>query len=127
MSEVSAVLFARDHAKVARFYREAIGLVYIAGDDDHSVLNCSGFELIIHQIPKHVLGECNPDSAPTRREHGRIRLNLPVDNMDVARSIAAQLGGQVDDAPPGWAPKNANFYLGYDSEGNVFKLSERTS
>jgi len=126
MSEVSAVLFARDHAKVARFYREALGLVYTSGDDDHSVLNCSGFELVIHQIPKHVLKESNPAPATGRREHGRIRLNLPVDNMGVARSIATQLGGQVDDAPPGWALEDANFYLGHDPEGNVFKLSERT-
>ena len=125
MSEVSAVLFAIDHAKVARFYREAIGLIYTAGNDDHSVLSRGGFELTVHQIPKHHLDESNADGAPARRGNGRIRLDFLVDSVEAARSAAAKFGGQVDDVPPGWAPKDANFYLGHDPEGNVFKLSER--
>lgn len=124
MSEVSAVLFAKDHAKVARFYREALGLSHTEGDDEHSVLNCRGFDLVVHQIPKHYLDELGPDKPPAQRGNGSIRLNFPVDSIDAARSIAEKLGGRVDDAPPEWAPKDANFYLGHDPEGNVFKLSE---
>ena len=125
MSEVSAVLFAKDHTTVARFYREALGLTRTAGDEDHSVLNCSGFDLVVHQIPKQYLDEGNREETPARRENGPIRLDFPVDSVDAARSIAATLGGQVDDLSPAWAPRDANFYLGHDPEGNIFKLSER--
>jgi catechol-2,3-dioxygenase len=124
MSEVSAVLFAKDHAKVARFYREALGLICTASDDDHSVLNCNGFDLVVHQIPKQHLEESNQE-MPVRRGNGRVRLDFPVDSIEAARSIAATLGGRVDDLPPAWAASDANFYLGHDPEGNVFKLSER--
>jgi hypothetical protein len=30
----------------------------------------------------------------------------------------------VDDAPPEWAARDANFFLGYDPEGNVFGVSQ---
>lgn len=122
---VSATLFARDHAKVAKFYCEALGLVRTGGDDDHSVLNCSGFDLVVHQIPRQYLDEGDREETPVRRGDGPVRLDFPVDSIDTARSVAAALGGCVDDSPPAWAPRDASFCLGHDPEGNVFKLSER--
>jgi catechol 2,3-dioxygenase-like lactoylglutathione lyase family enzyme len=127
MSEVRAVLFAKDHTKVARFYREALGLIFTAGDEDHSVLNCRGFELVVHQIPKQYLNESSREEIPVRRENSPIRLDFPVDSIDSARSLAATLGGRVDDSPPAWAPRDAKFCLGHDPEGNVFKLIEHES
>jgi predicted enzyme related to lactoylglutathione lyase len=123
--EVSAVLFAKDHARLAAFYRDALGFVFTGGDEDHSVLNCSGFDLIVHQIPKHLLDEPKVEGVPTPRKHGAFRLNVPVDSIETARSRAASLGGQVDDVPPPWAAPDGNIYLGHDPEGNVFKLSQR--
>lgn len=125
MHSVSAALFAEDHEKVAKFYREALGLSSATGDADHSVLTCDGFELVVHQIPKHYLTESGRNEEPARRAEGRIRLAFPVDSIAAARTKAAELGGAVDDEPPPWAPRDTNFYLGHDPEGNVFKLSER--
>lgn len=125
MSEVSAVLFARDHAKVAAFYREALGFTCTASDDEHSLLNCEGFDLIVHQIPKDILDQCKTEDVPRRRASSPIRLNFPVDNIESARSIAASFGGQVDDLPPPWASGDVNIYLGHDPEGNVFRVSQR--
>lgn len=125
MHSVSAVLFAEDHENVARFYREALGLVLTTGDADHSILSCGGFELVVHQVPRHQPTRSGGNEGPARRAEGRIRLDFPVDSIAAARTKAAELGGTVDDAPPPWAPRDANFYLGHDPEGNVFKLSER--
>jgi len=125
LSDVSAVLFARNHEKVARFYQEALGLAQAKSDQDHTVLNCSGFELIVHQIPAEILADCKIEDPCARRNNGAIRLNFPVDSIDKARSAALSLGGQVDAAPPPWAGNDANFFLGVDPEGNVFKISER--
>ena len=124
MAGVSAVLFAKDHTVVARFYREALGLVCTASGDDHVVLNCHGFDLVIHQIPGQYLhNNSNADQA-VKRGNGPLRLDFPVDSIETTRSIAATLGGKVDDTPPPWAGPDANIYLGHDPEGNVFKLSE---
>lgn len=124
-SKVSAVLFAKDQARVAIFYREALGLTCTGSDEDHSVLTCDGFDLIVHQIPKHIADGCVIDQPPRRRVEGAIRLNFPVDSIEAARSIAASLGGQLDDSPPAWARGDTNTCLGHDPEGNVFKVSQR--
>ena len=125
MSEVSAVLFAKDHAKVARFYSEALGFARISGDAEHSVLNCQGFDLIVHQIPGQFLEPGNDNDAPGRRDNGPIRLDFPVRSIEDSRTIAARLGGRLDASPPPWAPADANFRLGHDPEGNVFRVIER--
>ncbi|MGC3981421.1 MAG: VOC family protein [Steroidobacteraceae bacterium] len=124
--EVSAVLFARDKSRVAAFYRDVLGLICTAEDEDHSVLNCRGFDFIVHQIPKHLLAECSVEEESRRKENGSIRLNYPVVSIEKVRTLAASLGGHVDVAPPDWAPRDANFFLGHDPEGNVFKISEQS-
>ncbi|HKE96034.1 MAG TPA: VOC family protein [Povalibacter sp.] len=125
--EMSAVLFARNHARVATFYREALGLTCTVSDTDYSALNCSGFDLIVHQIPRHLLAECSTEESAQRRTGGSIRLNFPVDSVTAARTRAAALGGQVDDQPPPWAAGDTSFFLGSDPEGNVFGISERSA
>ena len=123
-STVSAVLFAKDQQRVTAFYRDALGLVSSSGDRDHSVLLCGSFELVVHQIPGNESGHVT-ETAVQRREHAAIRLEFQVDNIAAARAKARSLGGRIDDAPPAWAPRHANYYLGHDPEGNVFKLSPR--
>lgn len=123
MSKVSAVLFVRDHVKVAAFYRDALGFARTAGDADHTALDCLGFELTIHQIPRRFLDESPSSGAPERRERSAIRLNFPMLDIAAARPRAASLGGKIDDAPPPWAARDANFFLGHDPEGNVFALT----
>jgi len=49
-SNVSAVLFVKELKRVAEFYIQALGMNCSFSDDHHCVLNCSGFELIVHQF-----------------------------------------------------------------------------
>jgi hypothetical protein len=128
--EVSAVLFATDKNRVARFYRDALGFDCTMEDEHHSVLNCRGFDLIVHQIPRQHLDdsetrETGEEKEVRERPLNPIRLNYPVDDIQVARSKAMKLGGRVHDEPPAWAAPDANVFLGSDPEGNVFKLSQR--
>jgi hypothetical protein len=37
------------------------------------------------------------------------------------------LGGDIDGHPPSWAERGANFFLGYDPEGNVFGVSQEAA
>jgi predicted enzyme related to lactoylglutathione lyase len=124
-SVVNAVLFARDHVKVAAFYRDTLGGVCTLSDIDHTVLNMGGFELVIHQIPGELATSMSTDKPPRRRERAAIKLCFSVDNVAISRSTAASLGGQVDDLPPQWASLGSSTYLGYDPEGNVFQVTQR--
>jgi predicted enzyme related to lactoylglutathione lyase len=117
------VLFAKDLKGVAAFYHKALGMKVALSDEYHSVLDCRGFELIVHQIPKHIADSITIDRPPTRRVSGTIRLDYPVKNIEESRKTARSLGGGIDDAPPPWADRNASFYFGFDPEGNQFGVS----
>jgi hypothetical protein len=122
---VTAVLFAKNFQKLADFYSHALGFQCTHGDEDHAILNCRGFELIVHQIPKHIADQIVIAQPPERRTSGAVRLDYPVQNIEHSRTMARSFGGAIDDAPPGWADRNANFFFGYDPEGNQFGVSQQ--
>lgn len=121
---VSATLFVQDLTRVSVFYAQALGMTQTQGDEHHVILNCRGFNLIVHQIPQHLAAGITSAQPPHRRVDGALRLNFPVRSIAETRRLARSLGGEVDDTPPAWAGPNANTFLGHDPEGNVFKLSE---
>jgi predicted enzyme related to lactoylglutathione lyase len=122
-ANVSAVLFVKDLKRVSAFYAQALGMSCTHSDAHHSILNCRGFNFIVHQIPPHLADEIVIEQPPHRRAEGALRLSFPVQDVTETRRLARSLGGDVDDAPPAWADPNANTFLGYDPEGNVFKIS----
>ena len=74
--KAGAVLFAKDHANLARFYTEAMRLTPVSRDADHIVLACEGFRLVVHQIPSAIADEIKIDTPPRRRESGAIKVVL---------------------------------------------------
>ena len=125
VSQVRAVLFAKDLERVAAFYAGALAMTRTFGDKDHVVLECDGFRLIVHQIPKHIAEQIEVKQPPARRTTGAIRLDYPVSSLESSRTLARSFGGDIDDAPPAWAERGANFYFGHDPEGNQFGVSAR--
>jgi predicted enzyme related to lactoylglutathione lyase len=117
---VSAVLFVKDLEKAADFYSTALGMVVVGSDEHHSVLSCHGFDLVVHRIPEHIARSITLAQPPARRVGGAIRLDFPVESVEKSRAKARTLGGAIDEAPPEWADKAANLFLGYDPEGNLF-------
>jgi predicted enzyme related to lactoylglutathione lyase len=126
-ASVGAVLFAKDHPRVAAFYIDALGMRCLAQDPYHSRLDCRGFELIVHQIPQPMADGIVIEQPPKRRVSGAIRLDYPVESLAASRRAARSVGGDIDDAPPEWAERDANFFLGYDPEGNQFGVEERSA
>jgi len=124
MNVVSAVLFAHDARRLARFYVDVFAAELLAQDEHHAALDVHGFRLVVHQIPSHLNVE-EIRNPPLRREQTAIRLNYPVSDVVKARMAAKSLGGQIDERPPGWAEPQSRFFLGFDPEGNVFGVSSR--
>ena len=125
VKSLRAVLFVKELDKVTAFYVGALGMASSSGDKDHTVLQCDGFELVVHRIPTPIAETIVITQPPVRRVWGAIRLDLPVPSVSDARRLARSLGGDIDDAPPQWAGPKANFFLGYDPEGNQFGVSAR--
>jgi hypothetical protein len=124
-SHVSAVLFATHLSKVAEFYVEVFGPRVSHSDADHVALEFGGFNLLIHQIPKHLIDSTPTERPLERRERGAIRLDFPLDDLPHGRREASRLGGAIDPLPPPWAGADQRFFLGYDPEGNVFGVKLR--
>src|SRR5262252_9329660 len=95
-SSVRAVLFVKDLQKVAAFYSGALGMERGLSDQDHSILKCQGFELIVHQIPKHIADGITIEQPPRRRVTGAVRLDFPVQSISDSRKRARSLGGDID-------------------------------
>ena len=124
-ARVRAVLFAKDLGRVSVFYVGALGMTRVSGDEEHAVLDCDGFELVVHQIPKQIADTIVVTQPPVRRVWGALRLDYPVASIDSSRRLARSLGGDIDAAPPPWAGGDASLFFGYDPEGNQFGVRQR--
>jgi len=120
--KAGAVLFAKDHANLARFYTEAMGLTPLSRAADHIVLACEGFRLVVHQIPSAIADEIKIDSPPRRRESGAIKLSFAVDSLEHVRTAVAALGGTVDPVASEWSDGETTTCIGHDPEGNTFNV-----
>ena len=127
VNRIRAALFAKDLNRVAEFYSEALGMERGKWDECHAVLERSGFELIIHQVPAHIASGIQVQQPPIRREGGTVRLDYPVESLERSRVLANSFGGEIDTVPPPWAERDVNFFLGTDPEGNVFGVSQQAS
>jgi Glyoxalase-like domain len=120
----SAVVFAKDIAKLARFYMEIAEMTEVYKDKDHVVLDEEGFQLVIHCIPKKIAAQIHIAEPPEVREDTPIKFCLPVSAIDVARKKANELGGKVGPKSKEWEARGFRACDGFDPEGNVFQVRE---
>lgn len=120
--KVGAVVFAKDYAGLTRFYVEAMGLTLRHQHDDHAVIVCEGFSLVIHQIPGDIAATITIDRPPRRREKGTIKLSFAVDSLERVRQSVAALGGIVDPPETEWSDDESITCKGHDPEGNTFNV-----
>jgi predicted enzyme related to lactoylglutathione lyase len=120
--KAGAVLFAKDHISLTRFYVEAFGLTALDRGDDHAVLGCEGFRLVVHQIPADAASGVKIDTPPRRREGAAIKLCFAVESLERVRRTVAALGGTLDPSEAEWTDSESTTCKGHDPEGNVFNV-----
>lgn len=120
----SAVIFAKDVAALALFYREVVGMTEVNRDHEKVVLDEPGFQLVIHGIPENIAKTIAISNPPEVREEMPIKICLPVITIESARQKAATLGGHVAAKTQEWSAKGFRACDGYDPEGNVFQVRE---
>ena len=120
----SAVLFAKDVAALALFYREVAGMTEVNSDQDKVVLDEQGFQLVIHGIPESVAASISISTPPEVREETPIKICIPVMTIEAARQKAATLGGQVAAKAQEWSARGFRACDANDPEGNVFQVRE---
>ncbi len=120
----STVIFAKDVAAVARFYREVVPMAQVLEDQHHVVLDAEHFQLVIHGIPKQIAAQIHITVPPEVREDTAIKPCLPVDSIEQARLKAQELGGLIGPKAKEWEARGFRACDGHDPEGNVFQVRE---
>src|SRR6185503_12891572 len=93
-SRPGAVIFTRDHRRLAKFYEAVTDLPISYSDESISVLRSDTFELLIHAIPH----EPPVDEPPSPREDCYIKPFFPVESLAEVRERAAAHGGRLRSA-----------------------------
>lgn len=120
----AAVLFVSDVPRVTRFYQSVAAMTLLHADADHAVLECMGFQLIVHAMRGAPEGDVPADGGPALREDSYTKLCYPVQNLATARGMAATLGGSVQPPEREWSARGFRACDGADPEGNVFQVRE---
>jgi predicted enzyme related to lactoylglutathione lyase len=118
-----ALVYAKDLARVSKFYEEVLQMRRVLDDADHHVLESPDLQLIVHAIPAHIAATIAIESPPEPREEAAIKLFFTVASFADASAVAASLGGMLYEqewAGPGFKVRN-----GCDPEGNILQLRER--
>ena len=122
MTQAGAVIFATKYKNLSEFYSTTINLKITKMDEVHAVLESDVFQLVIHQIPDDLAISIQLDSPPHRREDNPIKLVFVVNNIDRARKLMSEIGGELDGPEKEWEYEGHVVCDGNDPEGNVFQL-----
>jgi predicted enzyme related to lactoylglutathione lyase len=120
----SAVIFAKNIAKLAHFYSAVVGMTEVLCDKDHIVLDAECFQLVVHGIPQPIAEQIQISEPPQVREDMPIKICLPVQSIEQARLRATELGGNVGTKAKEWDARGFRACDGHDPEGNVFQVRE---
>jgi len=119
-----AVVFAKDMARVARFYEELLAMAVVQSERDHIVLESAHCQLVIHAIPKEIADSIVISTPPERRTEMPIKLFFYVDSISDARTKAQALGGELNPPNSEWEARGFRACDGADPAGNVLQLRE---
>lgn len=120
MPSPAGVIFVDDVARIAAFYQAVVGMNVVHADNDHVVLEVTGFQLTVHALAPP--SRDRADLAYPTREDSYIKLCFPVADLARARSTAARLGGELWPPDREWQARGFRACDGRDPEGNVFQL-----
>jgi catechol 2,3-dioxygenase-like lactoylglutathione lyase family enzyme len=118
------VIYAKDPARVARFYEEVTGLRVIERDEAFILLEGAGVELVVHAIPAEIASTFEIAVPPERRDDGTIKPCFTVTDLLRARQRALVVGGLLDPAASEWTWRGLRHCNGHDPEGNVIQLRQ---
>lgn len=119
-----AVLYAKDLHRLVQFYTAVAGLDVQKIERAYVVLGSEPSQLVIVRIPKRIAAAIQITTPPKRRENTPIKLVFAAEDIAIARSRAAELGGTMNAVEREWNFEGAKVCDGCDPEGNVFQIRE---
>jgi predicted enzyme related to lactoylglutathione lyase len=119
-----AVIFAKDPARVAKFYEDLVPMTVTRREPDHVVLESPVAQLVVHAIPRQIADSIEIASPPERRTQTPIKLFFAVESLAGVRARAAALGAALDAPEREWEWEGCRICDGHDPEGNVVQFRQ---
>jgi predicted enzyme related to lactoylglutathione lyase len=119
-----AIVYAKDIARLARFYAAVADLEIVHEVDDHVVLESETCELVVVAIPAATAARIVISTPPVRRESTAFKLSFAVDSLAQARAAAAAAGGELNPPEKEWDFQGMRVCDACDPEGNMIQLRE---
>ncbi len=119
-----AIVYAKDVARLARFYAAVADLEIVHEVTDHSVLESETHELVIVAIPAATAARIVIATPPVRRENTAFKLSFAVPSLAEARATSGAAGGELNPPEKEWDFQGMRVCDGCDPEGNMIQLRE---
>lgn len=120
----SIVLWVEDLASAKTFYRELLAAKIL--DDSATFVRVASEinEVLLHIVPEQYReGVASPVQV---REEATIKPIFSVASIASARQAVAELTGRVNDPDTEQIYADSRYCDGFDTEGNVFQVAERS-
>lgn len=124
LNKPSAVIFAKNLAKLVSFYEQLVPMTVLHSYQDYTVLDSQTMQLVIHAIPPQFAEQLDITEPPELRTNMPIKLCIPVASLATARATAANVGGQLYAPEQEWQAGSFRACDGYDPEGNIIQFRE---
>ena len=121
-ASMSVVVYAKDIARVAEFYRLTLGVSSIEEAGGFIMLAGNGVELSVVRIPEQLASTIVIANPPVVRESTPVKLSFLVPRLDAVRAAATATGGGLDPLDSAWSWRGMLHLDGFDPEGNVVQF-----
>jgi predicted enzyme related to lactoylglutathione lyase len=114
----TAIVFAKDIARLAEFYADGLGLPVIDAPMAPGWIefDAGGVRLALHALSPREARKIEITTPPRAREESPLKLVFEVDDLMAARRRLVQFGATM------FEPRPSGVCDGIDPEGNVFSL-----
>ncbi|HEX7866242.1 MAG TPA: VOC family protein [Variovorax sp.] len=120
------MIYAKDVARLGAFYADVAGLAIMHAEADHTSLESASLQLFIVAMNPAIAAKVQIAQPPEPRENTALKFIFPVASLAAARKLAVEAGGSLKPAGAEWVFNGYRHCDGFDPEGNVFQLRERT-
>jgi predicted enzyme related to lactoylglutathione lyase len=121
---IGMVIYAKDVARVAGFYREVLSLGEVVVDEEFVILGAGQVELTIHRVPAHLAASIVVTVPPVVREDTPIKPVFHVADLDALRAVVFASGGGLFPKEAAWEHRGATVLDGCDPEGNRIQFRQ---
>jgi predicted enzyme related to lactoylglutathione lyase len=119
------VVFAKNKRRVSAFYRETLALLAEESEPSHDLLRGSGYEVVVHAIPRKYGSGIRIARPAVPREDMPFKPTFVVADLEAVRAAAVKTGGYLKPAEGAWHFRGCTVLDGWDPEGNVVQFKQR--